>query len=120
MRRLTFAFASATLALAALTGCGGAGGDDTAAYCDEVETAGKKLSDTTSPADLDKVMGNLKKVRDSAPESVKDDWGTLVDAYESAQKGDVAKLDQDALQKAGEAIDKQVKKDCDLDLDNIS
>ena len=120
MRRLTFAFASATLALAALTGCGGGGGSDTDTYCDEVETAGKKLGNTASAEDLDKVMGNLKKVRDAAPDSVKDNWGTLVEAYESAQKGDVADLDQDALQKAGEAIDKQVKADCDLDLDNLS
>ncbi|TNC44140.1 hypothetical protein [Mumia zhuanghuii] len=124
MRRLTFAAASATLALAALTGCGGGDGNDSASktetYCKDVEAAGKKLSDIASAADLEGVMGSLKKVRDEAPGSVKEDWSTLIKGYESAQSGDVASLDQEALQKAGEKIDKQVKADCDLDMDKLS
>ena len=82
MRR---AVLTATLlaAVAGLTAC-----TDEQAYC--VDLAGYAASavdvDPQNPADYTKILADAKKLQDSAPAEVKDDWGTVVSFAEKAKK----------------------------------
>lgn len=116
MRRLTFAIASATLAVATLAGCGGDDKDTNEAYCDSVRSAAKSINGVTGQGDIKAAVDNLKKVRDEASGKTKENWDILITSYEAVQKGDVADVDSAKLEKAGKDLEKQVKADCDIDL----
>ncbi|MGH1562908.1 hypothetical protein [Mumia sp. DW29H23] len=118
MRRLTFALAAATLAVATLAGCGGSG-NSSDSYCDAVKSAGKKLSSMDAESDIDAAVDSLKKVRDEASGETKENWDTLISSFESMQSGNVEDVDADAVEKAGKALDKQVKDDCDINMDEL-
>ncbi|TDO48593.1 hypothetical protein EV643_107223 [Kribbella sp. VKM Ac-2527] len=70
-------------AAAGLTAC-----TDEQAYC--VDLAGYAASavgvDAQNPADYTKILADAKKLQESAPAEVKDDWGTVVSFAEKAQK----------------------------------
>lgn len=118
MRRILLAVASATLAVSALAACGG-GDSSSDDYCDAVKSFGKTLSNAEGESDYDKMLESVKKVRDAASGDTKDDWDTMIDAFEAMKSGKVDDLDQDATTKAGEAIEKQVKDECDVDLSEL-
>jgi hypothetical protein len=103
-----------------LTAC--SGGD----YCNELKnyaTAAKGLDIKDAKA-VEKMRDEAKKVSKSAPDDLKDDWKILLDYADKAidAKGDTAKLTELAkadgakVGPASEAIAKQAKDTCKLDL----
>lgn len=68
---------------AGLTAC-----TDEQAYCvDLAGYAAKSVNvDPQKPVDYVKILDDAKKLRDSAPDDVKDDWGVVVTFAEKAQK----------------------------------
>jgi len=71
------ALAGMALIGATLAGCGG--GDDTKAYCDDVEAAQSEFSSLNSGdiGGLDKAIDAFHKLAKSSPDEVADDWKTL-------------------------------------------
>ncbi|TDO48592.1 hypothetical protein EV643_107222 [Kribbella sp. VKM Ac-2527] len=121
MRKVAALAAVLTIGVGTLTAC--SGGD----YCGELKAyseASKNL-DIKDTEKLDKMIGEAKKVSKSAPDDLKDDWKTLLDYAEKAldAKGDQAKLvelsknDGEKVGKASEAIAKQAKDTCKIDLE---
>ena len=97
------------------------------AYC--VDLAGYAASavnvDPQNPADYTKILEDAKKLQGSAPAEVKDDWGIVVAFAEKAKdaKGDTGKLtelaksDGEKIAPAFEAITKQAKDTCKVDIE---
>ncbi len=120
MRKLAALAAVVTMSVGALTAC--SGGD----YCGDlkgyVESA-KNLDIKDSDA-VGKMLDQAKKVSKSAPKDLQDDWKTVIDYAEKAQdaKGDtnklmeLAKSDGSKIQPAMDAITKQAKDTCKIDL----
>lgn len=124
MRKLAALAAVATMSVGALTAC--SGGD----YCGDlksyVETS--KGLDMKDSGAIDKVLDESKKVKKSAPKDLKDDWQTVVDYAQKVKdaNGDTTKLSELAktelpkIQTAQEAITKQAKDSCKIDMNSGS
>lgn len=124
MRKLAALAAVVTMSVGALTAC--SGGD----YCGDlksyVETS--KGLDMKDSGAIDKVLDESKKVKKSAPKDLKDDWQTVVDYAQKVKdaNGDATKLSELAktelpkIQAAQEAITKQAKDSCKIDMNSGS
>jgi hypothetical protein len=121
MRKVAALAAVVTMGVGTLTAC--SGGD----YCAELQNyseASKNLDIKDSDA-VAKMLGEAKKASKSAPDDLKDDWKIIVDFGERAveAKGDSAKLselsknDLEKVAPAAQAISKQAKDTCKIDLD---
>ena len=95
------------------------------AYC--VDLAGYAASatgvDPTKAADYVKILDDAKKLQESAPADVKDDWGVVVTFAEQAEKAgsdrvELAKLSKQtgAVMTAYKNISSQAKDSCKVDL----
>ncbi|TDO47039.1 MULTISPECIES: hypothetical protein [Kribbella] len=120
MRKLAALAAVVTMSVGALTAC--SGGDycgDLKGYVDSAKDLDIKDSDAVG-----KMLDQAKKVSKSAPKDLQDDWKTVIDYAEKAQdaKGDtnklmeLAKSDGSKIQPAMDAITKQAKDTCKIDL----
>ncbi len=120
MRKLAALAAVVTMSVGALTAC--SGGD----YCGDLKgyvDSAKNLDIKDSNA-VGKMLDQAKKVSKSAPKDLQDDWKTVIDYAEKAQdaKGDtnklmeLAKSDGSKIQPAMDAITKQAKDTCKIDL----
>ncbi|RZT11939.1 hypothetical protein EV649_7595 [Kribbella sp. VKM Ac-2569] len=120
MRKLAALAAVVTMSVGALTAC--SGGDycgDLKGYVDSAKNLDIKDSDAVG-----KMLDQAKKVSKSAPKDLQDDWKTVIDYAEKAQdaKGDtnklmeLAKSDGSKIQPAMDAITKQAKDTCKIDL----
>lgn len=124
MRKVAAIAAAVTMGAGVLTAC--SGGD----YCGDLKnyaTASKDLKIEDSDA-VGKMLDQAKKVSKSAPDDLKDDWKTVIAFAEKAQeaKGDTTKLaeiyksDEAKVQPAFEAIEKQAKDTCKIDVNDGS
>jgi len=120
MRKLAALAAVVTISAGVLTAC--SGGD----YCGDLKgyvDSSKNLDIKDSDA-VGKMLDQAKKVSKSAPKDLQDDWKTVIDYAEKAQdaKGDtnklveLAKSDGDKIKPAMDAITKQAKDTCKIDL----
>lgn len=121
MRKVAALAAVVTMSVGTLTAC--SGGD----YCGELKNyaeASKGLDIKDADA-VNKMLGEAKKVSKSAPDDLKDDWKIIIDFAEKAAeaKGDSGKLSElskneaEKVAPAAQAISKQAKDTCKLDLD---
>jgi hypothetical protein len=112
----------ATMAATAgvLTAC-----TDEQAYCvDLAKYAAKAVDvDPQKPVDYVKILDEAKKLQESAPKDVKDDWGVVVTFAEKAKKAgtDAAQLAELSKQTGGvmtayKNITSQAKDSCKVDL----
>ncbi|MEV6416025.1 hypothetical protein [Kribbella sp. NPDC051718] len=124
MRRTAFTTATIVIASAGLTAC-----TDAQAYC--VDLAGYAASatnvDPAKPADYVKILDDAKKLRDSAPDEVKDDWKVIVSFAEKAQKAGKNEVELARLAKqlgpvtsAYKAIATQAKDSCKVDVPKLN
>ncbi len=117
----TFALALTVIAGAAtLTAC-----TDEQAYCVDLAkyAAGAVNVDPQKPADYVKILDDAKKLQDSAPDGVKDDWGVVVAFAEKAQKAgsdrvELARLSKETggVMTAYKAITSHAKDSCKVDV----
>jgi hypothetical protein len=120
MRKLAALAAVVTMSLGALTACSGGN------YCDNLKgyVDSAKDLDIKNSDQVGKMLDQAKKVEKSAPKDLQDDWKTVIDYAEKAQaaKGDtnklleLAKSDGAKITPAMEAITKQAKDTCKIDL----
>ncbi|WP_432876312.1 hypothetical protein ACQPYH_26050 [Kribbella sp. CA-245084] len=120
MRKLAALAAVVTMSAGVLTAC--SGGD----YCGDLKgyVDSSKDLDIKNADAVGKMLDQAKKVSKSAPDDLKDDWKTVIDYAEKAQdaKGDtnklveLAKADGDKITPAMQAITKQAKDTCKIDL----
>ncbi|TDU83505.1 hypothetical protein EV138_5969 [Kribbella voronezhensis] len=107
-------------AAAGLTAC-----TEEQAYC--VDLAGYAASavnvDPQKPADYVKILDDAKKLQDSAPKEVKDDWAAIVAFAEKAQKAgtdrvQLARLSKEtgAVTTAYQQIASHAKDSCKVDV----
>ncbi|MEU8223947.1 hypothetical protein [Kribbella sp. NPDC048915] len=122
MRKLAALAAVVTMSVGALTAC--SGGDycaDLKGYVDSAKDLDIKDADAVG-----KMLDQAKSVSKSAPDDIKDDWKVVIDYAEKAKdaKGDtnklmeLAKSDGEKIQKSMDAISKQAKDTCKIDLEN--
>ena len=121
MRKVAALAAVVTLSVGTLTACSGGGN-----YCSELQNYAEAVKnlDIKDTAAVDKMRNEAKKLSKSAPDDLKDDWKTVIDYAEKAQdaKGDtnklveLAKSDGDKIKPAMDAITKQAKDTCKIDL----
>ncbi|WP_165553096.1 hypothetical protein [Kribbella speibonae] len=120
MRKLAALAAVVTMSVGALTACSGGN------YCDDLKgyvDSSKDLDIKDSDA-VGKMLDQAKKVSKSAPDDIKDDWKVVIDYAEKAKdaKGDtnklmeLAKSDGEKITPAMQAITKQAKDTCKIDL----
>ncbi|WP_329476221.1 hypothetical protein OG555_31765 [Kribbella sp. NBC_01484] len=120
MRKVAALAAAVTIGAGLLTAC--SGGD----YCGDLKNyaeSAKNLDIKNSDA-VGKMLDQAKSVSKSAPDDLKDDWKTVIDYAEKAQdaKGDTGKLtelaknDGEKITPAMDAITKQAKDTCKVDL----
>lgn len=85
MKRTIALSAAATIATALLTACGG---DQTAAYCDELETAKSDIDKLQSGdvASFDQVFTTIEELAADAPEDVSAQWQTLDESLDEFEK----------------------------------
>jgi hypothetical protein len=122
MRKVAALAAVVTISLGALTAC--SGGD----YCSELQNYAEAVKnlDIKDSAAVDKMRDEAKKLSKSAPDDLKDDWKIVLDYSEKASeaKGDTGKLselaknDGEKIAAASEAIAKQAKDTCKVDIAN--
>ena len=120
MRKLAALAAVVTMSAGVLTAC--SGGD----YCGDLKgyVDSAKDVDIKNADQVGKMLDSMKTVSTSAPDDLKDDWKTVIDYAEKAQdaNGDtnklleLAKADGSKIQPAMEAITKQAKDTCKIDL----
>jgi hypothetical protein len=105
---------------ATLTAC-----TDEQAYCVDLAkyTAGAVNVDPQKAADYVKILDDAKKLQDSAPQEVKDDWGVVVAFAEKAKKAgsdrvQLAELSKQtgAVMTAYKAISTHAKDSCKVDV----
>ena len=124
MRKVAALAAAVTMSLGALTAC--SGGD----YCSELQNYAEAVKnlDIKDTAAVDKMRGEAKKLAKSAPDDLKDDWKVVLDYADKAKdaKGDTAKLtelaknDGEKIAAASQAIQKQAKDTCKIDVNDGS
>jgi len=111
-------------AAAGLTAC-----TEEQAYC--VDLAGYAASavsvDPQNPADYVKILEDAKKLQDSAPADVKDDWSAVVAFAEKAQKAgtdrvELARLSKEtgSVTRAYQAIATHAKDSCKVDVPQLT
>jgi hypothetical protein len=116
--------ATMIVAAAGLTAC-----TDEQAYC--VDLAGYAASaanvDPQKPADYVKILEDAKKLQDSAPAEVKDDWTAVVAFAEKAQKAGTDRVALARLSKqtgsvtaAYKAIASHAKDSCKVDIPKLN
>ena len=116
--------ATMIVAAAGLTAC-----TDQQAYC--VDLAGYAASavnvDPQNPADYVKILEDAKKLQDSAPTEVKDDWAAIVTFAEKAQKAGTDRVQLARLSKetgsvttAYKAIATHAKDSCKVDVPELN
>ncbi|GAA1565026.1 MULTISPECIES: hypothetical protein [Kribbella] len=124
MRKLAALAAVVTMSVGALTACSGGN------YCDDLKSyvdTGKNL-DTKKSEDLDKILSESKKVEKSAPKDLKDDWKVVVEYIgkvkdangDTTKLAELAKTELPKIQSAQEAITKQAKDSCKIDMNSGS
>ena len=122
MRKVAALVAVVTLSVGTLTAC--SGGD----YCSELQNyaeATKNFKDLKDEEAVEKLTGEAKKLSKSAPDDLKDDWKTVLDYADKAKdaKGDTAKLQELAkadgtkIAAASQAIAKQAKDTCKVNIE---
>jgi len=120
MRKVAALAAAVTLGAGMVTAC--SSGD----YCGDMKNyvdSAKDLDVKDSSA-VGKMLDQAKKVSKSAPDDLKDDWKVVIDYAEKAQdaNGDTTKLtelatnDGSKITPAMEAITKQAKDTCKIDV----
>ncbi|MGZ0153225.1 hypothetical protein ACXJJ3_39610 [Kribbella sp. WER1] len=122
MRKLAALAAVVTMSVGALTACSGGN------YCDDLKSYvdSAKGLDMKDPKAIDKILSESKKVKGSAPKDLKDDWQSVIDYAQKVKdaNGDTTKLaelakgDMSKIQSAQEAITKQAKDSCKIDMNN--
>ncbi|WP_238151363.1 hypothetical protein [Kribbella sindirgiensis] len=120
MRKLAALAAVVTMSVGALTACSGGN------YCDDLKgyVDSAKDVDIKNADQVGKMLDQAKKVSKSAPDDIKDDWKVVIDYAEKAKdaKGDtnklveLAKADGEKITPAMQAISKQAKDTCKIDL----
>jgi hypothetical protein len=113
-----------TLTLAAGTGVLTACTDEQAYCVDLAKYAAKAVDvDPQKPVDYVKILDDAKKLQESAPKDVKDDWGVVVTFAEKAKKAgidaaELAKLSKETgtVMTAYKNISSQAKDSCKVDL----
>ena len=124
MRKLAALAAVVTMSVGALTACSSGN------YCDNLKgyvDSAKNLDIKDSDA-VGKMLDQAKKVSKSAPKDLQDDWKVVIDYAEKAPaaKGDtnklmeLAKSDGSKITPAMDAITKQAKDTCKIDLQGTS
>lgn len=120
----TLALGTALIAAAAgLTAC-----TDEQSYC--VDLAGYAASsvnvDPRNPADYAKILADARKLADSAPDEVKDDWQQIVAFAEKAQQAagdrlELARLSRETgrITAAYKVIATHAKDTCKVDVPNL-
>ena len=121
MRKVAALVAAVTMSAGVLTAC--SGGD----YCSELQNYAEAVKnlDIKDTDAVDKMQGEAKKLSKSAPDDLKDDWKTVLDYADKAKeaKGDTAKLQELAkadgtkIAAASEAIAKQAKDTCKVNIE---
>ncbi|MEU8223946.1 hypothetical protein [Kribbella sp. NPDC048915] len=120
MKRTLAVLATVATGAGLLTAC-----TDEQAYCvDLAKYAAKAVDvDPQKPVDYVKILDDAKKLQESAPQDVKDDWGVVVTFAEKAQQAgkDAAKLAELSKQTSGvltayKNITSQAKDACKVDL----
>jgi hypothetical protein len=121
MRKVAALVAVVTMSAGVLTAC--SGGD----YCSELQNYAEAVKnlDIKDADAVDKMQGEAKKLSKSAPDDLKDDWKTVLDYADKAKdaKGDTAKLQELAkadgtkIAAASEAIAKQAKDTCKVNIE---
>ncbi|TDU83504.1 hypothetical protein EV138_5968 [Kribbella voronezhensis] len=121
MRKVAALVAVVTLSVGTLTAC--SGGD----YCSELQNYAEAVKglDIKDKAAVDKMRGEAKKLSKSAPDDLKDDWKTVLDYADKAKdaNGDTAKLtdlakkDGEKIAAASQAIAKQAKDTCKVNIE---
>jgi hypothetical protein len=103
VKRILSAVAAAALGLGLLTACGdddGGGSAGSGDYCDDLKAA-KKNIDSLQGGDLasfEKTVDEVHKLRDEAPDEIKDDWKILSDAFDQIVAAfEKAGLDEDDI-----------------------
>ncbi|GAA1593459.1 hypothetical protein GCM10009804_57510 [Kribbella hippodromi] len=120
MRKLAALAAVVTMSVGALTACSGGN------YCDNLKgyvDSAKDLDIKNADA-VGKMLDQAKKVSKSAPDDLKDDWKVVIDYADKAQKAkgdtnklmELAKSDGSKIQPAMEAITKQAKDTCKIEI----
>lgn len=120
MRKLAALAAVVTMSVGALTACSGGN------YCGDLKgyvDSAKNLDIKDSKA-VAKMLDQAKKVSKSAPDDLKDDWKVVIDYADKAQKAngdtnkllELAKSDGSKITPAMQAITKQAKDSCKIDL----
>ncbi|GAA1522821.1 hypothetical protein [Kribbella lupini] len=121
MRKVAALVAVVTMSAGVLTAC--SGGD----YCSELQNYAEAVKnlDVKDADAVDKMQGEAKKLSKSAPDDLKDDWKTVLDYADKAKdaKGDTAKLQELAkadgtkIAAASQAIAKQAKDTCKVNIE---
>jgi hypothetical protein len=124
MRRTAVLTATIVIATAGLTAC-----TQEQAYC--VDLAGFAAAaanvDPQKPADYVKILDDAKKLQDSAPDEVKDDWKIVAAFAEKARKAGTNEAELARLGKqlgtvttAYKAIATQAKDSCKVDIPKLN
>ncbi|MEV5965423.1 hypothetical protein AB0L70_26885 [Kribbella sp. NPDC051952] len=124
MKRTTSTIA-ATIATVIVGAAGLTACTDDQAYCvDLAKYAASAVNvDPQKPADYVKILDDAKKLKDSAPDEVKDDWAVVATFAEKAEKAasdrvELAKLSKQtgAVMTAYKAITTHAKDSCKVDV----
>jgi hypothetical protein len=124
VKRTLATIATVIAGAAGLTAC-----TDEQAYCVDLGkyAASAVNVDPQKPADYVKILEDAKKLQESAPEAVKDDWGVVVAFAEKAQKAgsdrvELAKLSKQTgpVMTAYKAITTHAKDACKVDVPTLS
>lgn len=120
MRKVAALAAVVTLSLGTLTACSSGN------YCSELQNYAEAVKglDIKDKGAVDKMRNEAKKLSKSAPDDLKDDWKTVLDYADKVQdaNGDTAKLtelaknDGTKIAAASQAIAKQAKDTCKVDI----
>jgi predicted component of type VI protein secretion system len=120
VKRTLATIATVIVGAAGLTAC-----SDEQAYCVDLAkyAAGAVNVDPQKPADYVKILDDAKKLKDSAPDEVKDDWAVVATFAEKAEKAgsdrvELAKLSKEtgAVMTAYKAITTHAKDSCKVDV----
>jgi hypothetical protein len=122
MRTVVMA-ATMMIAAAGLTAC-----TEEQAYCADLAgyAASAATVDPRNPADYAKVLDDAKKIHDSAPAEVKDDWQQIITFAQKAQQAGSDRVELARLSKetgkvtaASKAIATHAKDSCKVDLPKL-